>query len=63
MTKRWGPLRVADFVQHVRSVFKHALDADLIDRPVRFGPGFQRPSAKTLRLHSDSSNDCESRTA
>src|SRR5262249_40596993 len=22
MTKRWGPLRVADFVQHVRSVFK-----------------------------------------
>jgi integrase len=51
MTKRWGPLRVADFVQHVRSVFKHAADADLIDRPVRFGPGFARPSAKVLRLH------------
>jgi integrase len=51
MTKRWGPLRVADFIQHVRSVFKHALDAELIDRPVRFGPGFERPSQKTLRLH------------
>jgi hypothetical protein len=51
MTKRWGPLRVGDFVQHVRSVFKHALDADLIDRPVRFGPGFARPSAKVIRLH------------
>jgi integrase len=51
MTKRWGPLRVADFVQHVRSVFKHAFDAELIDRPVRFGPGFTRPSQKTLRLH------------
>jgi integrase len=51
MTKRWGPLRVADFVQHVRSVFKHAADSDLIDRPVRFGPGFARPSAKVLRLH------------
>jgi integrase len=51
MTKRWGPLRVADFIQHVRSVFKHAADADLIDRPVRFGPGFVRPSAKVLRLH------------
>jgi integrase len=51
MTKRWGPLRVADFIQHVRSVFKHAADADLISRPVRFGPGFDRPSAKVLRLH------------
>src|SRR5262249_48658824 len=51
MTKRWGPLRVADFIQHARSVFKHALDAELIDRPVRFGPGFDRPSQKTLRLH------------
>jgi integrase len=52
MTKRgWGPLRVGDFIQHVRSVFKHAADADLIDRPVRFGPGFDRPSAKTLRQH------------
>jgi integrase len=51
MVKRWGPLRVADFVQHIRSVFKHAFDAELIDRPVRFGPGFARPSQKVLRLH------------
>jgi integrase len=51
MTKRWGPLRVADFVQHIRSVFKHAFDSELIDRPVRFGPGFARPSQKTMRLH------------
>src|SRR5262245_21633598 len=27
MTKRWGPLRVGDFIQHIRSVFKHAFDA------------------------------------
>jgi integrase len=51
MTKRWGPLRVADFVQHIRSVFKHAFDAELIERPVRFGPGFARPSQKVMRLH------------
>jgi integrase len=38
-------------VQYVRSLFKHAYDAGLIDRPVRFGPGFKRPSMKTLRLH------------
>jgi integrase len=51
MAKRWGPLRVSDFVQHIRSVFKHAFDAEIIDRPVRFGPGFARPSQKVLRLH------------
>jgi integrase len=50
-TKRWGPLRVADFVQHIRSIFKHAYDSELIDKPLRFGPGFSRPSQKTLRLH------------
>jgi integrase len=51
MAKKWGPIRLGNAVQRVRSVFKHALDAGLIDRPVRFGPGFTRPSAKVLRLH------------
>src|SRR5262249_20129152 len=37
-------------IQRVRSVFKHAFEAGLIDRPVRFGPGFRRPSKKVLRL-------------
>ncbi|MBY0525061.1 MAG: hypothetical protein K2R98_16775 [Gemmataceae bacterium] len=50
MSKRWGALRVRDFIQHIRSVFKHALEADLLDRPTRFGPGFARPSKKVLRL-------------
>ncbi len=50
MTKRWGTLRVPDFIQHIRSVFKHALDAGLMDTPMRFGPGFARPSKKTMRL-------------
>lgn len=31
-------------------MFKHADDAVLIDRPVRFGPEFKRPSTKTKRL-------------
>jgi integrase len=51
MAKRWGPTRLRNAIQRVRCVFKHALDAGLIDRPVRFGPGFARPSQKTLRLH------------
>jgi integrase len=50
MARRWGPLRVRDFIQHIRSVFKHAFDSGLIDTPTRFGPGFARPSKKTMRL-------------
>jgi integrase len=50
MTTRWGALRVRDFIQHIRSVFKHALESELIEKPVRFGPGFARPSRKTMRL-------------
>jgi integrase len=38
-------------IQFVRCVFKYAYDAGLVDRPMRFGPGFKRPSKKTLRLH------------
>jgi integrase len=51
MAKRWGPVRLGNAVQRVRSVFKHAADARLIDRPVCFGPGFKRPAKKVLRLH------------
>jgi integrase len=51
MAGRWGPARVGVFVSWVRSIFKYALDAGLIDRPIRFGPGFSRPTARTMRLH------------
>jgi integrase len=51
MAKRWGPTRLGNVVQRVRSVFKHAADTDLLAMPVRFGPDFSRPSKKTMRLH------------
>jgi integrase len=51
LAKKWGPHRLKKAIQYIRSIFKHAYDGDLIDRPVRFGPGFRRPSMKTLRLH------------
>jgi integrase len=51
MARRWGPHRLAKGVQYVRSMFKFALDSDLIARPVRFGPTFKGPSKKTLRVH------------
>jgi integrase len=51
IAKKWGPHRLAVTIQHVRSVFKHAFEAGLIPAPVRFGPGFKRPTKKTFRLH------------
>lgn len=50
MAKRWGPVRLGGVIQRIRSVFKYGYDAELMPTPVRFGPGFLRPSKKTLRL-------------
>jgi integrase len=51
MAKKWGPHRLGMTIQYVRSVFKHAFESGLIPAPVRFGPGFKRPTKKTMRLH------------
>jgi integrase len=51
MAQRWGPVRLGNVIQSVRSVFKFAFEAGLIDRPVRYGPSFKKPSAKVVRLH------------
>src|SRR5262249_35927760 len=50
MAKSWGPVRLGNVIQRIRTVFKYGDDTGLIDRPVRFGPGFKGPSSKTLRL-------------
>lgn len=44
-----GPVALGNEIARVRVVFKYAYDAGLIDRPVRFGPYFKRPSRKLLR--------------
>lgn len=51
MAKHWGPERLGKIIQYIRSIFKHGYEEGLIDRPVRFGPGFKRPSKKVLRLN------------
>jgi integrase len=51
LAKRYGPVRLGNTIQRIRSVFKFALDDLLIDRPVPFGRGFTRPSKKVMRLH------------
>lgn len=50
ITKTWGPVAVGNEINRVRVVFKYGYDAGLIDKPVRYGPHFKRPSKRTLRL-------------
>jgi integrase len=51
MAKQWGPVRLGNEIQKVRTVFKYGFDAGLIDKPVRFGAEFKKPSAGVLRRH------------
>ncbi len=51
MAKRWGPVRLGNQVQSVRTVFKYGFESGLIDKPVRYGPQFRKPSAGVLRRH------------
>jgi integrase len=50
LAKSLGPVALGNEIQRVRSLFKFAFDAELVASPLRFGPGFKRPSKKTLRL-------------
>lgn len=44
-----SPNVLAKQVQVVRSLFKYGYDAGLLDRPVRFGPDFVKPTRKATR--------------
>ena len=49
IAKTAGPVRLGGEIQQTRMVFKYAYDAALIDKPVRYGPTFKRPSKRVLR--------------
>ena len=51
MAKKWGPVRLANCITRVRSVFKFGFENGHMERPVRFGSEFDKPSASTLRRH------------
>jgi integrase len=51
LAKRYGPHTLSREVQQIRTLFKYGFDAGLIDKPVRFGPLFKRPSKRVLRAH------------
>jgi integrase len=49
LAKHCGPVRLSNMIQRVRSVFLFGYNDGIIPNPVRFGMGFNKPSAKTLR--------------
>jgi integrase len=50
LAKKWGPVTLGNVIQRIRVVFKFAWANGLIDRPVRYGDEFKRPSRKVMRL-------------
>jgi integrase len=55
LANQFGPVRLGNSIQRVRTVFKYGFEAALIDKPVRFGPQFKKPSASVMRRHRASS--------
>jgi integrase len=49
IARSWGPIRLANEIQRTRSIFRYGWESGLIEKEVRFGPGFKKPSAKVLR--------------
>lgn len=51
IAKIWGPIRLGNEVQRVRTVFKYGYECGHMDKPMRFGPNFKKPSRSVLRKH------------
>ena len=49
LAKTRGPVVLGNEVQRVRTILKYAFDESLIERPVRFGSTFKKPSRKKYR--------------
>jgi len=49
IAKNWGPVGLGNEIGRVRMVFKFALDQGLVDKPIRYGQSFKKPSRKVLR--------------
>src|SRR5262245_22587482 len=51
MPKTWGPVGLGKMIQMTRTVFRYAMDEDLVEKSIKFGKQFKKPSSKTMRLH------------
>ena len=50
LAKTHGPVALGNEIQRVRSIFKFAYEEGLIDKPIRYGQSFKKPTRKTLRI-------------
>ena len=50
LAKQWGPVTLGNTINRIRVIFKFAFDDGMIDRPIRYGQSFKRPSRKTIRV-------------
>jgi integrase len=51
LAKKWGPVRLANTITRIRTVFKYGVDNGLIERAVRYGTEFTKPDRATMRRH------------
>lgn len=49
LAKARGPVSLGNEIQRVRTLFKFAFEDGLIDRPMKFGTGFKKPTRKVIR--------------
>ena len=58
LAKSRGATALADQINRIRGVFKYAYDAGLIDKPMRYAPGFRRPAKHLLRQQRTAKGPC-----
>ena len=51
LAKQFGPVRLGNEVQKVRTVFKFGIDNGLIEKAIRYGSEFKKPGKSVLRRH------------
>lgn len=51
LAKQYGPVRLGNEIQKIRTVFKYAYESGHIDSPAKYGSQFKKPGKKVLRVH------------
>jgi integrase len=47
--KTWGPVKIGNEVTRSKMYFTYAFEMGLIDKPIRYGPSFEKPDRKAIR--------------
>lgn len=52
LSRKWrSPHSLKREIQNVRSVFRYAMEAELTEKNIKFGPDFKAPKKETIRRH------------